>query len=223
MEQNEIIPRASHLILAYYHFKAIDNPAKEMKEHKDFLKEKDATCRIYISHEGINGQFSATFDDAIAYMNWMHSKELFKDVEFKIHTHHENVFPRQTIKVKKQLVAIDLSYDMSKTGEHVSPAKWKQMLENEKDKVLIDVRNDYEWKVGRFEGAELPPCETFREFADYADELKNKSDPKNTKVMMYCTGGIRCELYSSILKEKGFDKVYQLKGGRYWLWLKPRQ
>jgi UPF0176 protein len=77
----------------------------------------------------------------------------------------------------------------------------------------LDVRNEYEWKVGRFEGAELPPCDTFREFAAYADALKEKSNPKDTPVMMYCTGGIRCELYSAVLKERGFEHVYQLDGG----------
>ena len=63
------------------------------------------------------------------------------------------------------------------------------MLETDADKILIDVRNDYEWKLGRFEGAELPPCETFREFTEYADSLKEKADPQTTPVMMYCTGG----------------------------------
>ena len=79
--------------------------------------------------------------------------------------------------------------------------------------ILLDVRNDYEWKVGRFEGAELPPCETFREFNSYAEHLKERADPATTPVMMYCTGGIRAELYSALLREKGFQKVYQLLGG----------
>lgn len=102
---------------------------------------------------------------------------------------------------------------MSKTGEHVSPKQWKEMIEKKDGHILLDVRNDYEWKIGHFEGAELPPCETFRDFKEYADGLREKVDPTKTPVMMYCTGGIRCELYSSILKERGFDKVYQLDGG----------
>ena len=87
------------------------------------------------------------------------------------------------------------------------------MLESNDDHIVIDVRNDYEWKVGHFDGAVTPPLSTFREFRDYAKELQDKIDPKNTKVMMYCTGGIRCELYSSLLKEEGIEKVYQLDGG----------
>jgi UPF0176 protein len=103
---------------------------------------------------------------------------------------------------------------MSKTGVHVSPEEWQKMLdERDENTVLIDVRNHYEWDIGHFEGAELPNLEQFREFPRYAKELKEKRDPKKTKVMMYCTGGIRCELYSALMKEEGFEEVYQLQGG----------
>lgn len=200
-------------ILAYYHFTPISDPYQEIVKHKEFFKERQITSRIYISEQGINGQMSGIQEDAEAYMKWMHANPLFESMPFKIHTYHENVFPRQTVKYRKQLVALDEEVDLAQTGEHLSPEKWKEMLEIEKEKILIDVRNDYEWAVGRFEGAECPPCETFRDFKKYAEELKNKVDPQKTPVMMYCTGGIRCELYSSLLKKGGFEKVYQLDGG----------
>jgi UPF0176 protein len=203
----------SFFVLAYYYFTNIPDPHAEVKAHKEFFQERNITSRIYISEQGINGQMSGEKEDAEAYMRWMHANPLFENVRFKIHLHHENVFPRQTVKYRKQLVALDEEIDMSKIGEHVSPQKWKEMLESEEEYVLLDVRNDYEWKVGRFQGAECPPCETFREFKDYAKELQKRVDPQKTPVMMYCTGGIRCELYSSLLKEGGFDKVYQLEGG----------
>lgn len=201
-------------VLAYYHFCPISDPHKEVFLHKEFFKGRDASSRIYISENGINGQMSASEQDAKDYMEWMHSRPEFAAVKFKIHHYHENAFPRLTIKYRKHLVAYDEKVDLSLAGEHVSPEKWKEMLETEKeDCVLIDVRNEYEWKVGRFEGAELPPCDTFKEFGKYTEELKERVDPAKTKVMMYCTGGIRCELYSSVLKAGGFDKVYQLDGG----------
>lgn len=87
------------------------------------------------------------------------------------------------------------------------------MLEKKEERILIDVRNDYEWKVGHFEGSELPNCSTFREFKEYTEELKNRIDPEKTPVMMCCTGGIRCEIYSAYMKERGFQNVYQLDGG----------
>lgn len=203
----------NYFVLAYYHFTEIANPHDEVLRQKEFFENRDATSRIYISEKGINGQASASRADAVAYMEWMHARPEFKDVWFKIHEHHENVFPRLTIKYRPQLVAIDEEYNLTDTGDHVSPEKWKEMLSQEKDRVLLDVRNDYEWKIGHFEGADLPACETFRDFKDYADQLKQTVDPKKTPVMMYCTGGIRCELYSAILKNKGFDRVYQLDGG----------
>lgn len=204
---------APYLVLAYYHFVPIADPHAEVTRHKEFFSGRDAASRIYISERGINGQMSAARDDARAYMDWMHSRPEFKDVWFKLHEHHENVFPRITVKYRPKLVAIDEEFDLEDGGQHIDPEQWKQMLEKEQGKVLLDVRNDYEWKVGHFEGAELPPCETFREFGQYADDLKMSVDPKKTPVMMYCTGGIRCELYSAILKKRGFERVYQLNGG----------
>jgi UPF0176 protein len=200
-------------ILAYYHFTSIPNPQQEVASHKKFFKNRQLTSRIYISEEGINGQMSGMREDAEAYMKWMHENPLFESMPFKVHSYHENVFPRQTIKYRKKLVALDEEVDLSKIGEHVSPSDWKTLLESDEKPVLLDVRNDYEWEVGRFEGAVCPPCETFREFGQYAEELKTKVDPKKTPVMMYCTGGIRCELYSSLLLKGGFEKVYQLDGG----------
>ena len=202
-----------YLILAYYKFVQLADPRAEVLNHKLFFENRDVSGRIYISEQGINGQMSGSIQDASAYIDWMQSHAHFKDTTFKIHSYHENVFPRMIVKYRKQLVALDAEVDMSKTGEHVPPAQWKEMLETQKDHVLLDVRNDYEWRLGHFEGAELPTLDTFREFHAYAAELKAKVDPKKTPVMMYCTGGIRCELYSSLLKDQGFEKVYQLDGG----------
>jgi UPF0176 protein len=205
--------KKNFFVLAYYYFTSIPNPHQEVLNHKLFFQDRNMKSRIYISDQGINGQLSGVREDAEDYMRWLHQNPLFEKVIFKIHTHHENVFPRQTIKYRKQLVALDEVVNMEQTGDHVSPTEWKQMLKEKENKILLDVRNDYEWAVGRFEGAECPPCETFREFKTYADELSSRVDPQKTPVMMYCTGGIRCELYSSLLKEKGFDQVYQLDGG----------
>jgi UPF0176 protein len=200
-------------VLAFYHITPLDDPHLEVKLHKTFFKDKDITSRIYISEHGINGQMSATEEDAHKYMDWMHAKPEFKDVVFKVDIWEEQAFPRQTVKYRKNLVACNQPIDFSKRGEHVAPEKWKEMLESKEDYCLLDVRNDYESVVGHFEGAELPPCKNFRDFEKYAVELEQRHGDDKPPVMMYCTGGIRCELYSSILKEKGFDKVYQLEGG----------
>lgn len=204
----------SYFVLAYYLFIPIDSPEEEVCKHHAFFKDRDIKGRIYISKEGINGQMSASAEDAEAYMEWMRADARFRPIQFKIHHHHEHAFPKTTVKVREQLVALDMSVDLSQSGQHVSPEEWKKMLEErDENVVLVDVRNDYEWEIGHFEGAKLPDLETFREFPDYAKALKEQKDPQKTKVMMYCTGGIRCELYSALLKKEGFENVYQLQGG----------
>lgn len=198
--------------LAYYLFTPIENPHLEVEKHKFFFNHRDATARIYLSEEGINGQMSASLADAKSYMAWMKSDPRFASISFKIHEVPENIFPRVTVKYRKQLVALDEEADPAEGGKHVSPAEWKAMLESG-EYLILDVRNDYEWEIGHFEGAVLPPLETFRQFPAYADQLAEQVDPAKTKVMMYCTGGIRCELYSALMKKRGFKEVYQLDGG----------
>ena len=201
-----------YIALAYYLFVLLEDPFAEVKKHKKFFESRDCTGRIYISEEGINGQMSGALSDTEAYMAWLKEDPRFSKIQFKTHPSAEHVFPRMSVKYREQLVAIDQKIDVSEGGEHVSPEKWKEMLESGKY-LLLDVRNRYEWEIGHFEGAVLPPLETFREFPEYAEKFKSEVDPANIKVMMYCTGGIRCELYSAILKKKGFDHVYQLDGG----------
>ncbi len=201
-------------VLAYYIFTRVENPQEEVAKHHAFLQDKDIRCRVYISEQGINGQMSASLQDSRAYQEWLHADPRFTKVVFKIHTYSEHVFPRTTVKYRKQLVALDEPVDLSLTAEHVSPRQWKQMLEEKDPKtILIDVRNDYEWEIGHFEGAELPRLGQFREFPEYTRALKNQVDPEKTRVMMCCTGGIRCELYSALMKQEGFQEVYQLDGG----------
>lgn len=201
-----------YVALAYYKFVTISDPSAEVRNHKKFFEGRDVSGRIYFSEEGVNGQMSASLEDAESYILWMKQDPRFADILFKLHPSEENVFPRMTVKVRRQLVALDVSPDVENGGEHVSPMAWKEMMESG-EYLLLDVRNKYEWEIGHFEQAVLPPLETFREFPDYAEKLSHEVDPKKTKVMMYCTGGIRCELYSALLKEKGFDAVYQLDGG----------
>lgn len=203
-----------YFVLAYYFFTSIEDPHAEVARHQAFLQDQDIKCRVYISHEGINGQMSASPESAEKYMEWLKSDPRFKEVVFKIHHYPEHVFPRSTVKYRKQIVAIDEPVDIGLTGEHVPPEKWREMMEHrDANTLLLDVRNDYEWEIGHFEGAELPKLETFRQFPEYARNLKEQCDPKETKVMMYCTGGIRCELYSAMLKKVGFEQVFQLDGG----------
>ncbi len=196
----------NYCALAYYLFTPIADPRHQVARHKEFFQNRDMTGRIYISEEGINGQASGALEDAEEFMTWLRLD--YPEMVFKIHTASENLFPRMTVKYRKQLVAIDSSYDLTRRGQYLSPKEWRAKMESKEPYLLIDVRNDYEWAIGHFEGSTLPPLSQFRDFPAYADQL-----PKDQPVMMCCTGGIRCEIYSAVLRAKGIDEVYQLEGG----------
>ena len=202
------------LVIAFYYLTNIVDPVTEVAQHKAFLKNLDATARIYISTQGINAQMSASKEDGQKYMRWLEAREEFRGIEFKIQTHHEHVFPRLQIKVKKELVALGEELSFSERGHYLEPREWASMLESDDDKVVLDIRNDYEWKLGHFEGAEPVVCKTFKDFLQMARNLKERLENKPTKVMMYCTGGIRCEVFSALLKKEGMqNEMYQLHGG----------
>lgn len=199
-------------VFAYYRFCPIEDPAQAIQEHKTFLSRRDAKGRIYLSEEGINGQMSLYEKDAEVYTAWLH--EQFPGLSIKIHSYFEHVFPRLTIKYRRQLAALDVPVDLSQTAPHLPPKEWKARLDAKRaNTLLLDVRNHYEWTVGHFKGAHLPPLEQFRQFPAYAETLKTQWDPDTTTVLMYCTGGIRCEMFSPHLKSLGFKEIYQLEGG----------
>jgi UPF0176 protein len=179
--RKEMTLKEPYFVLAYYLFCELQDPRGEVESHKKFLGALDATARIYISEEGINGQLSLPKEQAIRYIDWMHSKAPFKDIEFKVHEWHEQAFPRLTIKYRKHLVARDREVNIQNQGEHVSPENWKKMLETEKDALLLDVRNDYEWKVGHFEGASLPLALTLELLKSMQKILKIALIPKAKK------------------------------------------
>lgn len=207
-------PQKEYYVLAFYLFTRIEDPAMEVKKHHEFFNERDIRSRIYISRDGINAQMSAERSHAEEYIAWLKGDDRFRSVDIKIHQSREHVFPKATVKVKEQLVALDCNADPKEGGVHVPASEWKKMLEERDEKtIVLDVRNDYEWVIGHFEGALKPQLDTFRKFPEYARMLKEEYDPKETKVMMYCTGGIRCELYSALLKNEGFENVFQLDGG----------
>lgn len=205
---------ATHTILSFYYFVALEDPHLEVQRQRAYLEGRDVRSRIYISYEGINGQMSIACQEADAYIEWLRSDPRFAKIDFKIESHFEHVFPRLTIKFRQQLVALDAKPNYLFGGERLSPREWKERLERrDEDTLLLDVRNDYEWRIGHFEGAQLPKLNSFRQFPEFAKRLKVERDPQNTQVLMYCTGGIRCELFSALLKEVGFQHVYQLDGG----------
>lgn len=203
-----------YCVLAYYVISEVADPQKEASEHRKVLSKLDSRGRIYISQDGINAQLSLLREDVEPYLAYLKKHPLFHEADVKIHDWHEHAFEKLRIKLRPQLVAVDQKVDFSKRGTYLLPSEWAEMMEKrDENTIVIDVRNQYESRVGHFEGALKPDLETFREFPEYAANLAKSHDLQKTKVMMYCTGGIRCEYFSALMKEKGFESVFHLKGG----------
>jgi len=133
--------------------------------------------------------------------------------DFKVSSADFMPFPRLKVKLKNEIVTIG-NCEINpgkKVGEYVDPLDWNQLITDE-DVLVLDTRNTYEVSIGSFEGAIQPETTNFREFPEWA-ETEGSKLPKDKKIAMFCTGGIRCEKASSLLKDKGFEKVYHLKGG----------
>lgn len=203
----------SHLALSFYQFFLIESVEETVASLKKTLEELDAKGRIYISQEGINAQLSLEKGAYDRFCCWKRESP-FAKAPLKVQETSEHAFEKLTVKIREQLCAFDVPVDFSEASSHLSPQEWKKRLDaKDPNTFVVDVRNRYESDVGHFSGAILPPVDSFREFPAYAEELEKKVDKNKQTVLMYCTGGIRCEYYSAYLKKRGFKQVFQLQGG----------
>lgn len=174
----------------------------------------DLRGRILIAAEGINGTVSGLCAATEEYMRVLGDDARTQGMEFKVDDAEEHAFPRLNVKLREEVVTLGLAEEdfspTELTGEHLSPAQWREMMDQE-DVVMIDARNDYEWELGHFEGALLPPVQNFRELPEWVQLHRNQLEGK--KILTYCTGGIRCEKFSGYLLREGFKDVFQLDGG----------
>ena len=202
-----------YTVILYYNFKKIPDPKQFCQEHKGFCQSQGLKGRVYIAQEGINGTLSGTKENIERYKQYLCAQPGFSDTEFKEDDCSYIPFQKLIVKVRPEIVALKASVKIDPTtehGKHLSPQEWKQALESKEDYLLLDIRNDYEGKIGHFEGAVIPDAKKFYDFEKWID--RSNLD-KNKKVLMYCTGGIRCEKFSLLMEKKGFKDVYQLHGG----------
>ncbi len=198
-------------VILYYFFNTIENPEQFAKTHKQFCKELGIKGRIYISSEGINGTAAGTKQQMDEYKAAIRSIPGFEKTEFKTDESDYIPFSKLICKVREEIVSLHVDdVDPKHGGNHLLPSEWRKVMETNDDYVMIDVRNNYESKIGHFKGALKPNLENFYDFPQWLDEAEI---PKDKKVLMYCTGGIRCEKFSVLMKEKGWDDVNQLHGG----------
>ena len=202
------------ITLSFYRYAKIENPSAFRDELYDELDSLGVLGRIYIAEEGINAQLNIPEHNFSAFQNYISAHEKLSGVLLKTAVEDNRFsFIKLKIKVRNKILADGLrdeTFDVTKTGKYLSAVEFNSAMQNP-EAIVVDMRNNYESEVGYFKGAILPCADTFKEeLPKVVDLLKGKKDKK---ILLYCTGGIRCEKASAYLKHIGFNDVNQLDGG----------
>ena len=201
-------------VAAFYSFIDLSDLLELKSEFTEFLKKQDIRGTMLIASEGINGTLAGKESSINEFKIFLKSKDLFEAKNFKTSHCEYDPFPRLKIKLKDEIVTIgNKLVDPKKiVGEYIPPEDWNQLIADA-EVMVLDTRNTYEHSIGSFKNAIQPETTNFREFPAWLDRLEASGFDKNKKVAMFCTGGIRCEKASSLMRSKGFENIYQLQGG----------
>ena len=202
-------------VAALYKFSSIQDPEKLHNEIRINLKKLSIYGTILVGKEGINGTISGKEEKLVKAITFIKSIEGFSKIDIKTSKSKANPFVRLKIKHKKEIVTIgDKSIDPNEmVGNYIEPENWNNLI-SDKNTILIDTRNDYEYSIGTFKNAINPNTVKFREFPEWVKNQNfTEDDKKNKNIAMFCTGGIRCEKASSMMLKDGFKNVSHLKGG----------
>ncbi len=201
-------------VLLFYKYVNIDNPEEVASSQRELCERLNLKCRSIIAKEGLNVTLEGTKENTEKYIKELTQDSRFSDIHFKKSEGNGQAFPKISIKVRDEIVSLHLGKDdvnpNKTTGKYITADELHKLYETGKEFYVIDMRNDYEQKVGHFENAFLMPMKNFRELPETLDEI---SHLKDKLVITTCTGGIRCEKASGFLLKHGFTNVYQLYGG----------
>jgi UPF0176 protein len=208
-------------ILLYYTFTPIADPAAIRLWQKSLTEGLGLQGRILISAQGINGTVGGEMEDLKKYIKATKEFSGFKNIVFKWSEGSRDNFPRMSVKTRRELVGFrnsDNEFDVDEQGVigggiHLKPKQVHELVEKYGDDVIFfDGRNEHEAKIGKFKNAIVPNTNTSRDFIAELESDKY-NDLKDKKIITYCTGGIRCEVISAMMKKRGFEDVYQIDGG----------
>lgn len=199
-------------IAALYHFVNINDPEAIQIKLIETCKKYNIQGTLILAHEGINGTVAGETDSLDQFIYHLQSDERFKTLELKFSSASKRPFKRMKVHIKKEIVTLGQgNLDPAKNaGTYVYPEHWNTLI-TDPEVILIDTRNNYEVNIGTFKGAINPNTNNFKEFPDFVE--KNLDPKLHKKIAMFCTGGIRCEKSTALLKKAGFESVYHLKGG----------
>ncbi len=201
-----------YIVILFYKFIDIDNPKELADAYKLKCAELNIKGRMLVAEEGINGTFEGERNDIEKLKQYIKSDTRFSDMLIKESAGNGNAFPKVKIKVRDEVVTLGAGrFDVkNETAAELSPKELEEWYAKDEDFVVLDLRNDYEIASGRFDKTIDPKLENFR---DLPKKLKELEGLKKKKVLTVCTGGIRCEKATCLLKREGFENVYQLKDG----------
>jgi len=199
-------------VAAFYKFTPLTQLEVLQVDLLKYLKDLNIKGTVLIAEEGINGTVSGSSNSIDDFRVFLANKNLLSEKDFKISYSDFLPFPRLKVKLKDEIVTIgDTKVNpQQNVGTYIDPEDWNEFISQE-DVLVLDTRNTYEVSIGTFKGAIQPDTTNFREFPKWVEEKANI--PKDTKIAMFCTGGIRCEKASSFLIEKGYNNVSHLQGG----------
>ena len=195
-------------VISFYRYTEIEQPEILINLVRSKCKESKILGRILIGKEGINGAISGTNDSIEKFKLFI--KKKFLNLTFREQDTKKNTYHKLVVRYREEICSFGKDVNLENTGNHLKPQELQQLYDNNEDFVIIDARNDYEYDLGHFKDAVKLDIENFREFPE---EILKHVEYKNKKVVMYCTGGIRCEKASAYMKENGFTNVHQLDGG----------
>ncbi len=207
-------------VILYYKFVPVSDPNITMRWQKELCSRLGLKGRVIISPHGINGTLGGDIESLREYKREMNRSLLFKGIMYKWSDGIGKEFPRLSVKVRSELVTFhaedELKVDENGVvdgGKHLKPAALHKLVSERGDDVIFfDGRNSYEAAVGKFKNAVVPETQNTRDFKKELESDKY-NDIKDKPVVTYCTGGIRCEVLSSMMKKRGFKEVYQIDGG----------
>ncbi|WP_444994817.1 oxygen-dependent tRNA uridine(34) hydroxylase TrhO [Aliikangiella sp. IMCC44359] len=203
---------SQYVVCALYKFVTLQNYQDIRQPLLDVMLKNEVRGTLLLAHEGINGTVAGTEVAIKSLLDWLELQPNLNAIVSKTSLSEKLPFKRSKVKLKKEIVTMGVENIDPKrvVGTYVEPKDWDTLI-NDPEVLLIDTRNDYEVAVGTFKKAINPNTQTFREFPQYVKDNLNPQVHK--KVAMFCTGGIRCEKSTALLKQEGFEEVFHLKGG----------
>ncbi len=200
-----------HLVVSsFYKYVDLANPETFQNEHLNFCNSLGVKGKVLVSKEGINGVVSGTKEQIEQYEKRLLCHKDFLNMSFKRNIISEHPFKKTIVRLRNEIVTSRFDVDATNVGNYLTPLELKKMYDHNADFVIIDARNEYESRIGKFKNAITSNIDSFRDFPKIIPQLEKFKDKK---LVLYCTGGVRCEKASALLIKNGFKDVNQVKDG----------